>query len=179
MARPPAGPSRRGSEPEPFPRAVRRTPAPEARHHGSPPSIQGEHLNSPMPGPSSLRLSMTAMPSSPSPPCRRASTTSAPLRAGDNHNASAALRGREIHGLHAASCSRDQNASPTPLGRRQRHRPGFSCHNGPCTPRSAVSHSICAGGNLGGDSLTGSRNQRSPPPDAGSSNASALVPERS
>jgi hypothetical protein len=49
----------------------------------------------------------------------------------------------------------------------------------PGTPRSAVSHSICAGGNLGGDSLTGSRNQRSPPPDAGSSNASALVLQRS
>ena len=108
-----------------------------------------------MPGPSSLRLSMTAMPISPSPPCWRASTTSARLRAGTNLDASAALRGREIHGLHAASCSaascsRDQNASPTPLGRRQRHRPGFSCHNGPCTPRSAVSHSICAGGIEGG-----------------------------
>ena len=43
----------------------------------------------------------------------------------------------------------------------------------PGTPRSAVSH--MHRGDRGGESLTGSRNQRSPPPDAGSSNASALV----
>ncbi|KAJ1487432.1 hypothetical protein T484DRAFT_1941313, partial [Baffinella frigidus] len=34
----------------------------------------------------------------------------------------------------------------------------------PCTPRSAVKHSICAGGSQGGESLTGSGNQRSLPP---------------
>ena len=79
----------------------------DLKDHGSSPSIQGEILVSPKPVASPPRPSMTAMPISPSPPCRRAYTTTARLRAGVHRDVSAALRGRATprssHGSHGLS----------------------------------------------------------------------------